>query len=172
MNKFWRDLIFFTGFLVGMFLWDFFVSRRLIKIIEEDRKNYKKLKKYYEFFNYWMYSNQHGVLISQWIKSQGFKKVIIYGMKEFGMRLYDELKSNDIDIVCCIDQNQENIIGEYPFIGLNDEIPEADIIIVTAIHHFQNIKEDLQKKVKYPILSLELVVNCSLGMQKKENNNL
>lgn len=87
-----------------------------------------------------------------------YKTVAIYGMKELGERLYDELKDSEIEVKYVIDKNADTIYADVDVIEPEDTLEDVDVIVVTAIHYFDEIEEALGAKVDYPVISLEDVV--------------
>lgn len=118
----------------------------------------QKLRMYYQTLNEWLFIKQQNISIADILKEMNYKKVAIYGMKELGQRLYDELYNSEVEVVCVIDQNKDAILGDYEIIGLDDEIPEVDAVIVTAFYYYSEIKNTLKNKVSCPILSLDHII--------------
>lgn len=160
MKKKWvkQGIVLILIFLSGMCLGDILVSKKNEQKIKNMRQNIERLKEYFDLMHWWIYVKQRGVTIAQWLEQNGYKKIIIYGMKEIGTCLYNELIDTNIEIVCCIDQNKDNVLGEFDVIDLNDEIPSADMVIVTPVYYFASIKSGLQAKVACPIISFDFLL--------------
>jgi len=141
--------------ILGFVCCDMLKRKSQCKEIEE---NFKKMHLYYNIFNDWLCLKQNDISIAKLLYSLGYKKIAIYGMKELGQRLYIELKGTEVEVVCMIDKNANSILGEYDILDLEDEIPEVDVIIVTACYYFQDIKKSIQKKISCPIVSLDTIV--------------
>ena len=142
------------AFLLGMITMDFIVSRDMNKEKNRLKDECRKMNMYYHIFNLWLDMRQQGKKIDDYMKTQGYKRVAIYGMKELGERLYVELVNAGVEVVCVIDSNK-NILGNFPLLSPNDEIPPVDLVIVTASFYFSEIESALNKKVSCPIVSLE-----------------
>lgn len=143
----------------GAFLFDFFVSPRYEKKCHSLEKQIQKQKEYYELLNYWFFIKQNNISVVSWLKSKGYYKVAIYGMQELGKRLYEELRDTDIEIVCVMDKNQQNILGEYNFVDIDKNIPQIDVVIVTPVLSFFSIQKDLEKLVSCPIMPIEYLLH-------------
>lgn len=141
----------------------------IIAFIVEGNKRYKmKLKKeqdygkkmnsYYMLLNKWMLIKQQGKSLADYFHKKGIASVAIYGYKELGERVYDELKETDIDVKYIIDQNMY-ISTEIDKYSPDDELPLVDAVIVTVIYSFDEIEDALCENVDCPIISLEEVVN-------------
>lgn len=105
--------------------------------------------------NQWVKVKQEGKDFASYFSKNGYKKIAIYGMSYVGETLIDELKPTDIEIVCGIDRNADAIYADVDVVTIDDELPEADAVIVTAITYFDEIEEKLSGKVSCPIISLE-----------------
>lgn len=115
----------------------------------------EKLSEFYNILIQWISLKEKGIAIGDFIKKGGYRTVAIYGMKELGELLYEEMKNSDICVEYVIDQSREFIFIDVPVLKPNEALFPVDIIIVTAVHYFEEIKELLKSKVNCPICSLE-----------------
>ena len=113
----------------------------------------EKNKMYYKIMNIWFSQEQKGKSIVPYMKRKGYNRVAIYGIAELGERLYYELVHNEIDVVCVIDRSRF-VLGEFRLIGPEDQIPDVDVVIVTAEYYFGDIYRNLKNKTKAPIITL------------------
>lgn len=118
----------------------------------------EKFKSYYHVLNRWLALKQEGKSITEYFSQKGYNKVAIYGMGEVGNRLYEECMNNQLNVAYAIDQNSIGVYSELDVYGIEDELPEVDVIVVTAIFAFDEIYSDLSSKVDCPIVSLEDIV--------------
>ena len=80
-------------------------------------------------------------------------------MGELGNRLYEELKETEIIMKYGIDKNSG--FGEIEILDIDDELPEVDVVVVTAVFDFDKIESNLKDKVNCPVISLEdIVYDC------------
>lgn len=124
----------------------------------EESKSYQeqldKITLYYRILNMWLEMKQKGKSGITYLQEKGIKRIAIYGMKELGERFYEEIKNTDIELVCVIDKNPDDVIGDFVVISPEEEIPDVDAIIVTAEYYFSEILKQLKEKVNCPIYSL------------------
>lgn len=125
------------------------------KLIET--QNYK-LVLFYDLLVKWLNLELSNCPIKNYFLMRNYNKVIVYGIKELGDLLIKELERDGIYVVCGIDKEARYIIQNVTIIEPNDNIPDADIIVVTAIAAFNEIKNDLSEKTKIPIVSLSEVI--------------
>lgn len=107
----------------------------------------------------------------KWIKNQdkiidyvnkyGYKKIGIYGMSYLGDCLADALEKKGIEVICGIDKNAQRIYNPHVSIyHIEDEFPIPDVIIITVVNSYSQIKHDLENKLKgkAEIISLEQIL--------------
>lgn len=114
-----------------------------------------KVHALYMAFDQWLQIRQEGKTLAEYFKREGYQTVAIYGMKELGERLYDELKDSDIKVSYAIDKNADSIYADVDVVMPDEELAPVDVIVVTAIYYFDEIEEMLSEKVDYPVVSLE-----------------
>lgn len=125
------------------------------KKIKEMAEVHAKVHELYMAFDQWLQIRQEGKSLVEYFIRNDYKTVAVYGMKELGERLCDELKGSDITVSYAIDQNADAIYADVNVVTPNDELAPVDVIVVTAITYFDEIEEKLGEKVDCPIISLE-----------------
>jgi len=128
------------------------------KKIEMETKRTNKFVGYYNLLNHWLRAKQEGRSLEDFFEKNGIKSIAIYGMGELGNRLYDELKNSSIQVKYAIDKNPANTFSEVEVLAIEDYLEEVDAIVVTAIFAFDEIVEELIKRIDYKIISLEDIV--------------
>lgn len=80
-------------------------------------------------------------------------------MKEIGKYLYNDLKKNkEIIMIHAVDKSYMESWDSYSVSTPNEMLPDADVLVVTAIHYYNEIEEDMKNKVLCPIISIEDVL--------------
>ena len=115
----------------------------------------RKMQVLYLAFDRWMQMRQDGRTLAEYFEKQNYKTVAIYGMKELGERLVDELKNTDISVRYAIDRNADSLYADVDLYTPDDELEPVDVVVVTAIYYFDEIEEAMRDKVDCPIISLE-----------------
>lgn len=128
------------------------------KQVEQKAEKVDKFKGYYNMLNQWLILKQEGKNLSEYFKINNYKTIAIYGMGEMGNRLYDELKNSDLVVKYAVDKNAASTYSELDVIEPEDEFDSVDVMIVTATFAFDEIEEEINSKVDFPIVSLEDVV--------------
>lgn len=123
---------------------------------EEEMKN--KMLKYYVTLNNWIGKKQKNINLSSYFEKLGYNSVAIYGMKEVGERLYEELKDTKTEVKYAVDQNAESIYADIDVYSPDDDLPEVDVIVVTATYYYNSILNNIKDKISCPIISLDDVI--------------
>lgn len=134
------------------------VEMKRVKDVKEKKALSDKHLKMFKMMDHWVGVKQEGKNLAEYFTANGYRKIIIYGMHYVGERLIEELKGTDIEIVCGIDKNAQSLFMDINMITKEETIPEADVIVVTAISFFDEIEEELRNRVSCPIISMEDVV--------------
>lgn len=153
-----KGMLITAGTLLGTVIGGVGVSKLMGKSIEERNEKVDKFKGYYNLLNQWLILKQEGKNLNEYFVANNINSIAIYGMGELGNRLYTELKESSVRIEYVIDQNVETVIPSCKVVGKDEDFPEADVIVVTAIFAFEEIKEELEAKTNIKIISLEDVV--------------
>ena len=109
-------------------------------------------------YSQWLSAKQDGKSLTQYFEKNGYHDIAIYGMSYLGESLVKGLQDSGINIKYGIDKNAENLYSSVEILNVNDDLPEVDAIVVTAVFFFDEIEEELEELVDYPIISLEDVI--------------
>lgn len=112
----------------------------------------------FQLLSQWMGLSQRHIYIETYLQKRGYKSVAIYGMSFLGQRLYDELRETDVKVAYAIDQNAKDLYTDLPVFLPTDELLQVDLIIVTTILYFYEVREKIMEKVNSPIMSLEDII--------------
>ena len=105
--------------------------------------------------NQWVKVKQENKVLSTYFVERGYKNIAIYGMNYVGQTLNDEFKGTDVKVLYGIDRNAETIYADIELLTIEDDLPNVDVIVVTAITYYEEIKKELHKKKDCEIVSLE-----------------
>lgn len=125
------------------------------KRIREMNEDGAKVHELYMAFDQWLQIRQEGKTLVEYFTKNGYKTVAVYGMKELGERLIDELKGSGVTVSYAIDKKADFIYADVDVVTPDEELADVDVIVVTAITYFDEIEEMLCEKVDCPIVSLE-----------------
>lgn len=127
-----------------------------ISIIQKENIRFKS---YWTTLDRWIEIYLDGKSIGKQLKTLGYEKIAIYGLGMLGNHLLKELENNDIKVTYGIDQKEKGKQYKFPVYNLQNELPEIDLIIITVNHEYKFIKQELEKKVKAKIISIDLLLD-------------
>jgi len=157
-HKLKKTVVGILGIFIGAVTGGAVVGKLSEKKVTQKEEKVDKFKSYYEMLNQWLIIKQEGKSLEQYFIDNGYKTVAIYGMGEMGNRLYTELQSGKVEIRYAVDENADGIYSDLEILSREDEFKEVDVMVVTATFAFDEIVEELRKKVDCPIVSLDDVV--------------
>lgn len=123
---------------------------------------YNKILRYFKILNIWLAEKQRDRSVVSYMKKKGYSRVAIYGMRELGERLYDELVDGGIEVAYVIDQSNA-VLGDFLLYKPDDELPYVDLIIVTADYYYDEIYQRLHSRVDCPITSISGLLGDAFG---------
>ena len=138
-------LVIIVSALVGMitfgtgFFWGLkYYHVEIVKMVNLASKSLEL----FEIAVWWIKNPQK---ISEYVNQKKYKKVAIYGMSHLGDCLENTLRSSGIEVVCGIDKNASQLYNPYiPIYNLENKLPVVDVVIITTIICFEQIKHELQ----------------------------
>lgn len=105
--------------------------------------------------NQWVAVKQEGKNLADYFEKNNYHSIAIYGMSYAGERLLEELKDSKIDVKYGIDKNADGIYSDIELVTMEDKLETVDAVVVTPIFFFDQIEDELSKKISCPIISLE-----------------
>lgn len=140
--------------MMAVFQWIliFVISGLYIK----EKKNRKKIKKQeidiqkdnliMETLVQWIQIEHEKKSVSYFLNQLGYKTVALYGYGYVGRELEKILLDDGtITISCVIDKNVLVRMNGEKIIHPSNELPDTDVIVVTSLYYYQEIKEELIK---------------------------
>ena len=123
------------------------------------RCNSSKFEMYLNLLSDWMYLYEKKKKISVYLKKYNLGKILIYGYGIFAKHLISECKEEEITIVGVIDKEKTCDVDGIRMYQMNENIPGADGIIVTAYYYMSDICEEIRKYHKdIPIYSISEII--------------
>lgn len=122
----------------------------------------QKSREFYWIYTRWMKLKNKGYFVSNYLINNGFTSVIIYGYKEIGMLLEEDLAQNHFKVEYILDSN--NVLKEkYPekILCPADVVLQEHIdtpVIVTATYYYSLIKQNLLKSGYTNIYSFKRIL--------------
>lgn len=156
MIKRWLKLMmpFIAGIISGIWI----TVVKAAKVLDLLQRSARKDHLLCDMLSDWIMVKVDGKEIGHYLQDKGCREIAIYGMNDLGEILRKDLSQNGVTVKYAIDRNAMCIRTEIDVLLPEDELPDVDMIIVTAIAFFDEIEEKLSKKVKCPVVSLREIV--------------
>ena len=117
-----------------------------------------KLNEFYFIMVQWIRVHNEGRSLADYFIKNSYRTVAIYGMKELGEALLQELRQRGIEVRYAIDRDADKLFVDIDIRKPDDHLDSVDAVVVTAVHYYDEIKKDLSSKMRANIVSLEDVV--------------
>lgn len=135
---------------------------KMEKMVFADSDELRFLEMFYTY-DRWLYLKNRGLTVADFLKKNGYRNVVIYGMGYLGNRLHDELIHTDIEVLAAIDRDAIRITHEIPVVSYEYEqykpyLDKADILIVTINEAKKEIEATIKKNFDIPIYSLDEII--------------
>ncbi len=119
------------------------------------------LEKFREMFfvlNKMAVCREKGASVGKCLRSEGIHRVCIYGDGYIGKRLAGELKECNIETAFFIDRNAHYLTEEIPVYQLEEAPIEVDAVIISLVQHYDSVRNELRKKYKTQIYTVQEVL--------------
>ncbi|MCL2050582.1 MAG: glycosyltransferase [Lachnospiraceae bacterium] len=106
----------------------------------------------------WLKLRGEGKTLEDFFTMNKYENVAIYGLGILGRHLLDELKNININVAYVIDQKAGELNADIKVVSPESGLNSADVIIVTVVYDFYNIKKLLSAKTKARIVALDDII--------------
>lgn len=130
------------------------------KVVDKNLILANRYKKYYSLCNEWInILNTRGSLV-QYFEKRQYKKIYIYSDGELTHRLIEDIGEKLYNLDGIVVKDKINCSEKYMYYT-QDEIDKGkdNLIIITPIYAFEEIKNDLSEFFKGKIISIEDIIN-------------
>lgn len=133
-------------------------AKNLNKTIKEKQGLSEKHFEMFLLMNQWTKLKQEGKNLKSFFEKKGYTSIAIYGLSYMGERLIEELRGSDIRVSYGIDKSGDGIYLDIETFTPDDDLECVDVIVVTPFYYFDAIKQELEKKMDCPIISIEEIL--------------
>jgi len=117
-----------------------------------------KFKKNFFLLDKWMTVCEQGGDIQQYLINKSYKQIAVYGEGPLAEHFCRQLKDTEYKIKYVIDKSAYTSKNGVPMYRTVPKDIKVDVIIVTPIWDYINIKDELERQTESDIVSLEEVV--------------
>ena len=115
-----------------------------------DQQYSRKLERMLATYDKWLYAEQNGKTVEQYLCQKNFYNIAIYGYGMLGKHLFFNLLNSRVCVEYVIDKNAERVflLNEKEVYTIDDYLPDVDAIIVTLgdWEIARKVKSELEKK--------------------------
>lgn len=147
-----------TGGFVGAGLGALKTGKIMAREIVQKNAEADKFYALFMLMNQWVKVKQEGKKISEYFEKRGYRNIAIYGMSTVGETLLSELKGTNTKVMYGIDKNATSLYSDIEIVSPLENLEQVDVIVITAITFFDEIREELRRKVDCDIISLKDVI--------------
>ncbi len=118
-----------------------------------------KFEKYFDLMNIWLELRNANCTVEKFFEDNKYYTIAIYGMGKMGKLLLNELKnSSKVKVLYAIDRRGVAEDCGVKILTINDNLPMVDVIVVTPMLEYSEVKRMLKKKMDNSIVSIEDVI--------------
>lgn len=124
-------------------------DKKFLKTYEKQKNLIYKQESVLKVYESWVNALQNRKRISDYLLAHNYREIAIYGLGRLGKQLYEEMIHSGINVSYVIDQNYSSENKHYKQVCCyhpEDNLPSADIIIVTVPGEENEIAAYLKKK--------------------------
>lgn len=147
-----------TGIGLGAFAGGGFIGGHYEKHCEVIAKQADQFSEFYTLMQQWVKVYQAGRTLETYFLKNHYQKIAVYGMSEMGYMVLKELEGSSVEIPYCIDRNADNLFAQVDVRRPDEELEVVDAVVVAVVQFYDEVKEDLCRKMDCPIISLSDVV--------------
>ncbi len=132
----------------------------IMQTIRQMRKN----SKIFRVMRNWIDLKNQGKNLSLFFSKHHYYNIAIYGMGYIGESLYYELKNSNIFVAYAIDKTAVDFKQELKIFHPNDELPRADVVIVTLVEECEELCDYLEGKIGCMAVTMQrLLLETDIG---------
>ena len=131
------------------------ISHSIELPVQAPRKS--KMETYFDILDKWMITEERGYKVQDYFLKNKWYHIAIYGKGKIGMHLYNRLKNTEINVDYFIDKNSDSIENDIDVINPKEQLPYADVVVITPVMEFEQIKKNLQHSVIMNFISIDSI---------------
>ena len=140
----------------------------LDQLISSAKISINKLNDYARLEEKWKIANRWNIVLTNYFNNKNIYEIAIYGYGVIGEMVVRELQEEGVEIKYLIDQDSALYRNpEYKIYNSAEVLPYVDLVIVTPLFAFEEIRLKLKAQNLGYVISLEEILDDLLGKVKK-----
>lgn len=111
-----------------------------------------------KIYDKWLRLKETQINLAEYISTHFGNKIAIYGLGALGKHLLKELENTSVVVAYCIDRNADGINISTIVCHPNMVLPEVDVVVVSTVHVYDEVRKLLIEKGVKKIISLERII--------------
>lgn len=158
MNAFIRLIILIMAVCGGIIVGFWKSFRMASRIIDKKEKEKDKFENYFDMYDQWISLKEKGIHLAEYFLKHNYHRVAVYGVGKVGVHLINELENSDVEIVYAIDKRDSLDNSNIQVYSIEDNLPDADVIVITTTFAYEDIYKELIEKTNIKIFSLDDII--------------
>ncbi len=111
-------------------------------------------------YDAWVSLRNRDIHLAWYLREKGCQRVAVYGVTHLGMRLFEELERDGIEVPCFIDRNAQFLDGPVKIYDPMETFPAVDAVVISLVQQEDKIRALLRARAAVPVWTIsELVGN-------------
>lgn len=135
------------------------INKALDAKIKRQKRMIDKDNRIMKLYERWVTGYSRGENMCQFLLDNRLEHIAIFGFGTLGRAVFDVIRSSSVSVSYIIESNKSRWDKNLcQFFTAQDDLPNVDAVIVTAISDFEDISKKMKENLICPILSLEDIV--------------
>lgn len=122
----------------------------------QKEKQQEKCRRLLRLMCSWVMDIQKGVSPADYLTARNWHSVAVYGAGDVGKCLLGELAGSAVAVKYVVDRRKPAL--DLPVYAPEEELPQVECVIVTAVMDFAEITKKLKARLNCPVISIEDIV--------------
>lgn len=98
---------------------------------------------------------ENGIMFTDVLPIRKESRIAVYGNGNIGKHVIRELFKEEVNVCCIIDRiSCTSTFENIPIFSPEDDLPSMDIVLVTVVDEYEDVKQKLLSKLECPIINL------------------
>lgn len=149
------------------------IERKLSSSAVESEERLQKSVMFYQILTRWVGLKISGYSVAEWFIQHGYRRIAVYGYAELGELLCRELSEEGLGAVYVLDRKVRDTGNEkLPVFMPRRGLPDVDVVVVTAVYYFEEIKRELSGMGFRKIDSLRTIIEENHFMYRNRKDSV
>lgn len=154
-----KKIGYIMSLLIGILLGVWGMARVCEKALTKESRRGDKYTFLFKKCCNWIKCYQNNKNIKEYFDKHNISEVAIYGMGEVGACFYNAVREAGVSIKYVVDRDNRKWSDKCDLYAPEDDLPGVELLVVTAMYDFEEIKNNLKDRIQTNIVSLAEVID-------------